>query len=125
MPASSPNEAGWRIVRHRSLWHTPQEVERVDVRTNPVGQRLAPACLGVGVARSTEYRDEEVGLVHLARHRIDDRHRVTSPVDEQLIACHVGLSHRRREAPSPLAVKLTEAGISVAIDIRGAMLLPQ
>jgi hypothetical protein len=32
-----------------------------------------------------------VRLVHLARHRIDDRHRVTSPVDEQLVARHDGL----------------------------------
>src|ERR1700683_4226247 len=91
-------DAGFEIVRHRSLWRTAQEVERVDLRTNPIWQCLAPARLGVGVARRTEYRDEEVGLVHLARHRINDRHRVTSPVDEQLVTRHVRLSHRRREA---------------------------
>src|SRR6202030_1306993 len=62
--------------------------------------------LGVGVARRAEYRDEEVRLVHLARHRIDDRRPATSPVDKQLIARHVRLPHRRREAPSPFAVKL-------------------
>src|SRR5260370_39817825 len=103
-------DAGFEIVRHRSLWRTPEEVERVDVRTNPVGQRLAPARLGVGVARRAEYRDEEVRLVHLTRHRIDDRRPAASPVDEQLIARHVRLPHRRREAPSPFAVKLAEAG---------------
>src|SRR5580700_10568949 len=42
-------DAGFEIGRHRSLWRTAQEVERVDVRTNPIGQRLAPARLGVGV----------------------------------------------------------------------------
>jgi hypothetical protein len=35
------------------------------------------------------------------------------------------LPHRRCEAPSPFAVKLAEAGISVALDMLGAMLLPQ
>ena len=118
-------DAGFEIVGHRSLRHTAKEIERVDVRTNPVGQRLAPARLGVGVARRAECRDEEVRVVHLARHRIDDRHRVASPVDKQLVARHVGLPHRRREAPSPFAVKLAEAGISVAVDMLGAMLLPQ
>ena len=48
-----------------------------------------------------------------------------SPVDEQLVTRHVRLPHRRREAPSPFAVKLAEAGIAVAVDMRGAMLLPQ
>ena len=55
-------DAGLEIVGHRSLRHTAEEVERVDVRTDPVRQRLAPARLGVGVARRAEYRDEEVRL---------------------------------------------------------------
>ena len=94
-------DAGFEIVGHRSLWHTAEEVERVDVCTNPVGQRLAPARLGIGVARRAECPDEEVRLVHLARHRIDDRHRVTTPVDEQLVARHVRLPHRRGQTLSP------------------------
>jgi hypothetical protein len=118
-------DASFEIVGHRSLRHTAEEVERVDVRSNPVGQRLAPARLGVGIARRAEGRDEQVRVVHLARHRIDDRHRVTGPVDKQLVARHMRLPHRRCEAPSPFAVKLAEAGISVALDMLSAMLLPQ
>ena len=118
-------DAGFEIIGHRRPRYTTKEIERVDVRTNPVGQRLAPARLGVGIARRAEGRDEEVRVVHLARHRIDDRHRVASPIDKQLVARHVRLPHRRCEASSPFAVKLAEAGISVTLDVLGAMLLPQ
>src|SRR5258708_6125018 len=118
-------DAGFEIIGHSSLRHTAEKFECVDVRTNPVGERLAPARLGVGVARCAERRDEEGRLVYLARHRTDDRRGVPSPVDEQLVTRHVRLPHRRREAPSPFAVKLAEAGIAVAVDMRGAMLLPQ
>lgn len=66
-----------------------------------------------------------VRRVHLARHRIDDRHCVTGPVDKQFIARHMRLPHCRREALSPFAVKRTETRISMAISMLSAMLFPQ
>jgi hypothetical protein len=44
------------------------------------------------IARRAECRDEEVRLVHLARHRIDDRHHVTIPFDKLFVDWDVGAS---------------------------------
>jgi len=118
-------DAHLEIVGHRRLRHAAEEVERVDVRTDPVGQRLRPARLRVRVARRAECRDEQMRRVHLARHRIDDRHRVAGPVDEQLVAGHVRLPHDRRQTLPPFTVKLAEARVAVAVRALAAMLLPQ
>ena len=108
-------DAGFEIVRYGGPRHAAEEIERVDVRPDPVGQRLAPARLRVGVARRAQHRDEQMRLVHLARHRIDDRRRAAGPVHEQLVARRVGLPHRRRQPPAPFAVKLAKPRISVAV----------
>ena len=92
---------------------------------DPVGQRLAPARLGVGVARRAEHRDEQVGFVQLARHRIDDRHRVAGPVDEQLVAGQMRLAHDRRQALPPFDVDIAEARVAVPRRAFGTVLLPQ
>ena len=87
--------ASLQIVGHSSLRHATEEIERVDVRADPVGQRLRPAGLSVGIARRPERRDEEMCLVHLTGHRIDDVDGIAGPVDEQLVAGHVRLPHGR------------------------------
>ena len=110
------------VLTNRKPAHRKGKVQLIDATS--WFKRLAPTRLGISVARCAECPDEEVRLVHLARHRIDDRHRVTTPVDEQLVARHVRLPHRRGQTLSPCAVKLAEAGISVAVDMLGAMLLP-
>src|SRR5215831_19126775 len=95
------------------------------MRADPVGQRLGPTSLAIGVAGGTQYRDEYRRFVHLAGHLIDDRHPVAGPVDEKLVARQMRLAHRGRETSLPFAVKLTVAAIPVAVGDFGTILLPQ
>ena len=119
------SDARLEIIGHRGLRHAAEEVERVDVRADPVGQRLGPARLRIRIARRAESGDEQVRLVHLAGHRIDDGNRVASPIDEQLVTRQVRLPHDRRQPLPPLAVQLAEVRVAVAVGTFGAMLLPQ
>lgn len=40
------------------------ERQRIDMRSNPVWQRLAPGRLGTNVAGRTKHRDKHVGTLH-------------------------------------------------------------
>ena len=57
--------------------------------------------------------------------RIEYRHRVAGPVDEQLLAGNMRLPHRRRDALPPVAVALAEPAVGVALGVLGAILLPE
>ena len=101
-------DARLQVVGHRSLRHAADGIERVDVRADPVGQRLGPARLGVGVVGGPERRHEDVGAMLSTRYRIEHRDRVAGPVHEQLVASHVRLAHGRRDALAPFTVELAE-----------------
>ena len=45
----------------------------------------------------------------------EHRHGVAGPVDEQLLAGHMRLPHRRRDALAPVAVPLAEPAVGVAL----------
>src|ERR1035437_3769099 len=92
---------------------------------DPIGQRLAPARLSVGVVRRAERRDKDVHAMLLASRRIKNRHGVAGPVDEQLLASKMRLAHRRRDALPPVAVPLAEPAVGIALGVLSAVLLPE
>ena len=95
------------------------------MRADPIGQRLGPARLGVGVIGRAERRDKDVRAMLLASCRIKNRHGVAGPVDEQLLASKMRLAHRRRDALPPVAVPLAEPAVGVALGVLSAVLLPE
>ena len=95
------------------------------MRADPVGQRLAPARLGVGVVRRAERRDEDVRACSSPVVGSNTGDRVARPVDEQLLAGKMRLPHRRRDALPPVAVALAEPAVGVAFGVLGAILLPE
>jgi hypothetical protein len=76
------------------------------MRTNPVGQCLRPARLGVGVAGGAHHRDEDLGLPDLAAAAVDQLHRLPGIVDEHALAGAMRLPHRRRQPTLPSAIEL-------------------
>ena len=97
----------------------------MDVRTDPVRQRLAPARLREGEVRGPKGGDEDARTPLLPGGRIDDRNGVACPVDKQLLAGHMRLPHRRRHMLAPVRVKLAEPRVAVAVRMLGQMLLPE
>jgi hypothetical protein len=69
--------------------------ECIDMPADPIGQRLAPACLGM--RRAPRRR-----RARAARRRINDGYCIARPVDEQFLSGQMRLAHRRRQLPTPV-----------------------
>ena len=81
--------------------------------------------LGIGVARCPERGDEQLRRDYFAGRPLDYLQRRAGVVDEQPLASHMRLAHRRRQAAFPDPIQLTETAIAVAVRMRGAVLLPE
>jgi hypothetical protein len=60
-----------------------------------------------------------------ARDGIEYRDGIAGPIDEQLLASKMRLTHRRRDALSPVAVPLAEPAVGVALGVLASILLPE
>ena len=118
-------DAGLEIVGHQRFRHAADRGQHVHMRADPVGQRLAPAGLRVGVIGRAERGHEDVCVAFFTGRSVEQCNRIASPINEQLLACHMALPHRRRDALAPGAVALAEPTISAASGMLGAILLPQ
>ena len=83
-----------RVLRHQQLGHAAERCEGSGMRTDPVGQRLCPARLGIGEIGGAHDRDENLRRTDLTGEPVTDhRHRVAGIIDKQLVAADVGLPH--------------------------------
>ena len=89
-------DAGLQIVGNHHRRHTAVKAKGACVRADPVGQRLREGCLGVRKARCTECGDKQLAGKHLSGRGVHDVDRRAGVIDEQLLAGHMGLPHRRR-----------------------------
>jgi len=95
------------------------------VRANPVGQRLCPARLGIGVARGTHDRDKDLRLSDLATAAVDQLEPLAGIVDEHALAGGMALSHRWRQPTLPGPVQLAPTAIAIATGFGGPIFFPQ
>ena len=112
--AARRRDAGLEVVAHHRAGNAADGVEGVDVRADPLRQRLAPAGLGVGVIGRPQHRDEDVSASLLTGRGVEHRHRVAGPIDEQLLAGSMRLPHRRRDRLQPIPIELAEVTVSGA-----------
>ena len=95
------------------------------MRADPVGQRLRPARLGIGVAGGAHHRDEDLGLPDLAAAAVDQLDGLPGIVDKHALAGRMRLAHRRRQPALPGAVQLAPAAVAVAVGFGLPVFLPQ
>ena len=94
--------------------------------TDPVGERLGPARLGIGEVGGAQRRDKDLRRPGLAGKPVDDhRHRVAGVINKQLVAAGMGLPHRDRDPRRPAAVKLAEPRVAVPVGMPLDVLVPQ
>ena len=117
-------DASLEVVAHDGMCDPADRRERIDVRADPIRQRLAPATFRVRVVGGAQHGDEDVGLALLAGRRIDHRHRVAGEVDEQLFGWSVRLAHRCRDRPLPRTVEIAEPAVAIALGLLATILLP-
>ena len=65
--AAGPSDRALEIVRDQPRRHGAKILEGADVGSDPVGQRLGPGGLGVGVVGRPEGSDEHLRFAYLAR----------------------------------------------------------
>ena len=118
-------DPGLEVVADDLARHSAEGRQRVDMRGNPVRQRLARGGFGVDEARGAEHGDEDLGTLDLAGRRVDHLHGVTGEVDEQPLARDVHLAQRRLQPTDPLAIQIAEPGIAEPVGGRRAVFLPQ
>ena len=78
------------------------------------------------VIRSAQNSHEDLSLAHVARLRMDDRHRLPGIVHEQLLPALMELAQGAALPGSPVLVALAELAIAVAgLPMALAVLLPE
>jgi len=80
--AAGRRDPSLQVVANHRLGDAADVGEGVGVGADPVGKPLRPAGLGVGVVRSAEHRDEDVGSLLGPTGGVEDRNRVASEVHE-------------------------------------------
>ena len=114
------------VVRHQQLRHAADRLECSGVGSDPVGERLGPARLGVGEVGGAEHGDKDLRRPRLAGKPINDhRHRVAGVIDKQLVAAGMGLPHRDRDARGPAAVQLAKPRVAIPVGMPLDVLVPQ
>ncbi len=118
-------DAGLQIVRHQHFRHPAKELERTDVRRDPVGQSLAPGGLAEGVAAGPQHGHEHFGEPHLPGAAVRHRNRVAGIIDELLFTRFVDLAHHRVLTATPLKITVAELGVLQPVKVVGFVFLPQ
>lgn len=119
------NDSSLEVVGDKLVGHTAVEGESLVVAFDEGFGALAYCCVYEGVARSAKNTHEDLSFTHFSTYRIDDRHRQTAEVHEELVTCIVDLSHRRIEASFVAVVVLFELGIAVSVGMALLILFPQ
>src|SRR6266571_4878916 len=85
----------------------------------------APIQSGNVSVRRAERRDKDTCAMLGARDGIKHRDGIAGPIDEQLLARHMRLAHRRRDALAPLDIEVTEPTVAVAVRVLRSVFLPE
>jgi len=75
-----------QVIRHHDFRRAAEELERAQMRTDPVTQILPGRGFREGIAAGAQHGHEDGGRVHFAALRIVDRDRGAGVVDEHLLA---------------------------------------
>jgi hypothetical protein len=115
-----------RIIGDDEMWNTPYRLECVRVRSDPIGEVLAPARLRIREVGRAHHRDEDVCITYLAGLPVDEhRNGVAGIIDEQLLAAHMALAHGDGELRLEILIQLTVPRIPIALRVTRDVLLPE
>jgi len=113
------------VIGDDEAWYPVEELQGPHVDANPVAELLAQRGFCVGVVRTAERGDKEVGRPLLPGLLIDEADAVTSPVDKELVAGLVLLTHHGVDVAAPEPVALTKPAVADGIWVGLVVLLPE
>jgi hypothetical protein len=117
--------AALQIVGDYELGYSTKEGKGPHVGADPVGKRLAPGGLGVGIAAGAKDSDEDLGVADLPGDGINHRGGLPGIVNEELLSGPVLLAHDEIEFLTPPPVLLTEPAVLIALGVGLLVFLPQ
>jgi hypothetical protein len=123
--AMRPGDGRFEVVGDDNRGDAAERHKGPPMRTDPVGQTLAPGGLGVGIVGGPQDRDKNGGLVDLPAVAIDDGDTLSGVIHKELLARAVGLPHDQIELMRPGAVRMTKPTVLHAVWRHGLILLPQ
>jgi len=112
------DHSGLGIVRHEQMRNAADRREGMNMRVDPVRERLRPARMRKSEARRAEHGDKDLCLADLATQPVDDnRNSIAGVIDEQPFAGRMRLPHRRRQLRFKAAIELAKSRIAVTARI--------
>lgn len=114
------------VVAHRDLRRAGEELERMDMASDPLLELLGSQRLGVGVGGGTEAGHEQLGLEgHCVALAVVDGDCGPGKVDEHLLPGPVVLAHDDIHGLAPGDVAVAELAVAEALGMLLAILEPQ
>jgi hypothetical protein len=114
-----------QVVRNEKLRHSLEELEGMSMGLNPGGKVLGQGSLRKGVIAGSQSGHKDLGLADLPRLRIDDLHRLSGIIDEELFSSPIVLTETGIQFFGPLMVETAKLAILVPFWILLSILMPE
>jgi len=114
----------FEIIGNQETGNNPEIGEGPGVSLDPVGKSLGAGGLGVGEGGGSPNGDEKLGERFFAGLGVGDEKSVRV-IDENLVACLMGLPHNEIPTGEPHIVKPAEGGVLIAVGVIGFVFDPK
>jgi hypothetical protein len=111
--AARLGDAAAEVIGHEDRRRAAEEFDHPHMSTDPRGEVLRRAGLGVHVAARAERADEQLHGPDLAGRDVGDHGPLAGEVHESLLAGAVDLPHRGRQGPRPVVVVPAELAVTI------------
>ena len=92
---------------------------------DPIGERLRPSRLGVGIARRAKDGDEDLGRPQFAGLPVLNRHGLARVIDEEFLARPMLLPQTPIQGGPPGAIEIAKTAVLIAVGMLRLILLPE
>jgi len=116
---------GFEVVRNEDLGNTAEELEGVNMGSDPEREFLGRGGLCKGVAAGAEGGDKDLSLGDFSGVRIDDGNGLSAVVDKELLSGPMLLSERDIELVSPLPIEVAELAVLIPVRIGLLVFVPE
>ena len=117
--------AGEQIIGNQDLRHAADKLKSPDMGSDPVRQALRVRCLGIREVAGAQDGNEDLAVVYFTGGTVNDRNRLTTVINKQLLSCMVNLAHGDIDFFCIGAVEVREVAVLIAVRILSFVLVPE
>lgn len=116
---------GFEVVRNKDLGYAAEELEGVNMGSDPEREFLGRGGLGKGIAAGAKGGDKDLSLGDFSGYRIDDGNGLPALVDKELLSGPMFLPERDIEFVSPLPIEVAELTVLIPVRIGLLVFVPE